>query len=373
MDYVIKLFMVIVLLIGSVGFVQSQDEAIMIQLGNTEGHLFANSDAEFFFLGNAGDRVTIEIAISNGNADMLLELYKPDGSLLFSDDDSGEGFLPLIADLPLSTSGQYRIVVTRCSFCDQSASAAFILSLSGITGGQADATVMPPISPTTVMIDDACEIDAYIVALDEANKAIEEGEIEAILDTMVALLDVIPSTQANCIIEATEDDATNDGENTLIAPIEDGFYLIGIDIMPGRWETTGNGAQCYWARTNVDGDLIDNHFGIAGGTITLLESDFQIEISNCGTAVFVGDRQPVLAPDAFDSKESGFYTVGVEIAPGLWRSTGSGDGCYYARLDDKQEIIANHFGNAGVTINLQPTDYEVEFNDCGTWEYLGEP
>lgn len=68
---------------------------------------------------------------------------------------------------------------------------------------------------------------------------------------------------------------------------------------------------------------------------------------------------------------NGFFTVGVEIGPGLWRSTGTGDGCYWARLNSNQGILDNHFGNAGGTVRIRSTDFEVEFDDCGTWEYVG--
>ena len=70
-------------------------------------------------------------------------------------------------------------------------------------------------------------------------------------------------------------------------------------------------------------------------------------------------------------KGSGFYTVGDEIAPGKWRSTGTGGGCYWARLDENQNIRDNHFGNAGGVVTIRVSDYEVEFGDCGEWEYLG--
>lgn len=70
-------------------------------------------------------------------------------------------------------------------------------------------------------------------------------------------------------------------------------------------------------------------------------------------------------------KSDGFWTVGVEIAPGTWTSSGVGDGCYWARLTQNQDIIDNHFGAAGGSITIRASDYEVEFDDCGTWTYLG--
>ncbi len=51
-----------------------------------------------------------------------------------------------------------------------------------------------------------------------------------------------------------------------------------------------------------------------------------------------------LAETLTEPKGDGFYTVGDEIAPGRWRSNGSGDGCYWARLDSDQDILDNHYG-----------------------------
>jgi hypothetical protein len=97
-----------------------------------DGFLFANMDAEYFFEGNTGDTVTIGAVRTSGTADLALQLYAPTGTLLFEDDDSHpEGFLnPQITNLPLPASGQYRILVTRCSFCDAADSAGFRLTLS---------------------------------------------------------------------------------------------------------------------------------------------------------------------------------------------------------------------------------------------------
>ncbi len=71
------------------------------------------------------------------------------------------------------------------------------------------------------------------------------------------------------------------------------------------------------------------------------------------------------------SRGSGFYLVDVDIAPGLWRSNGSNDDCYWARYNRNNDVIDNHFGRAGGAMRIFPSDFQVEFDDCGTWEYLG--
>jgi len=76
---------------------------------------------------------------------------------------------------------------------------------------------------------------------------------------------------------------------------------------------------------------------------------------------------PLFAPHG-----PGFYLVGVDIAPSIWRSTGSGDGCYWKLTDKAGKTIKNHFGLAGGTAIVTDRVFEVQFDDkCGIWEYLG--
>jgi hypothetical protein len=164
---------------------------------------------------------------------------------------------------------------------------------------------------------------------------------------------------------------TIEAQGVLAAPKGNGFYTVGIDILHGKWRSNGNSVDCYWARLDANQELIDNHFGIAGGTVTIRPNDYEVEFDGCGTWEYVENETPVLLDSATDPKENGFYTVGVEIAAGQWRSDGTSDDCYWARLDANQDLLDNHFGNAGGTVTIRATDYEVEFSDCGTWEYLG--
>lgn len=155
------------------------------------------------------------------------------------------------------------------------------------------------------------------------------------------------------------------------SPKGDGFYTVGAEIAPGKWESTGNGNSCYWQRLDDKQETIANHFGLAGGTITIQASDYEVQLKDCGTWYYVEGLAQNIQGNATEPKGDGFYTVGVEIVAGKWSSSGSGDSCYWQRLDDKQETIDNHFGLAGGTITIQTTDYEVQFKDCGIWNYLG--
>jgi hypothetical protein len=46
-----------------------------------------------------------------------------------------------------------------------------------------------------------------------------------------------------------------------------GFYLVGEEISPGVWRSLGTSDSCYWSITTRTGDIINNHFGMAGGTM----------------------------------------------------------------------------------------------------------
>lgn len=71
-------------------------------------------------------------------------------------------------------------------------------------------------------------------------------------------------------------------------------------------------------------------------------------------------------------KGDGLYMVNSDIAPGQWYSSYSmtTDGCYWARINSSGSIIDNHYGVAGITVYVAPTDTVVEFDGCGTMYYI---
>lgn len=68
----------------------------------------------------------------------------------------------------------------------------------------------------------------------------------------------------------------------------------------------------------------------------------------------------------------GFYLIGIDIAPGVWRSMGTGDSCYWSITTKTDSIINNHFGMSGGTMYVPASGYQVQLEDCGTWTYLGQ-
>ena len=69
---------------------------------------------------------------------------------------------------------------------------------------------------------------------------------------------------------------------------EDGVYIVGTDIAPGTWKSTGGAFGCYVARLSGFGgtldDVITNDVSSDGGLIvTIASSDKGFETSGCGT------------------------------------------------------------------------------------------
>ena len=68
----------------------------------------------------------------------------------------------------------------------------------------------------------------------------------------------------------------------------------------------------------------------------------------------------------------GYYLIGIDIAPGSWRSEPGNDGCYWQRTDRTGNIIDNHFGTSGGVVFLPVSDYQIQLEGCGMWTYLGQ-
>ncbi len=145
--------------------------------------------------------------------------------------------------------------------------------------------------------------------------------------------------------------------------------LVGSDIQPGTYRTRERAPGCYWTRlaglSGELGDIIANGHETGPAIITIAQGDKAFESKRCGlwspdlSAVTTAPTQPF---------EDGTYLVGVDVAPGTWRSD-SPDGCYWVRLKSfaggMAGIIANAHGRGLVTI--APTDKGFQSHRCGTW------
>jgi hypothetical protein len=74
----------------------------------------------------------------------------------------------------------------------------------------------------------------------------------------------------------------------------------------------------------------------------------------------------------FGPHDDGVYQVGISIAPGTWRAIPQRNGfCYWARRKYDGILLGEHYGPAGGEILIRETDFEVEFDDCGVFVFMG--
>ena len=112
--------------------------------------------------------------------------------------------------------------------------------------------------------------------------------------------------------------------------------------------------------------------------IVATETDIQAALVQLPPLLFVDMEALIdvrdscfLQANLISPKGDGFYLVGTEIGAGVWRSDGRGGACFWARRDAQQNTIASYFGPAGGTVTIQPSDFEVQFERCGTFTTLG--
>jgi hypothetical protein len=79
--------------------------------------------------------------------------------------------------------------------------------------------------------------------------------------------------------------------------------------------------------------------------------------------------EPALTADRGD----GYFLVGQEIAAGVWRNDGTGQDCTWEVTTKTGRVIDTYTGLAGGTAYIAAGAFQVRFEGCGTWSYLGPP
>ena len=183
-----------------------------------------------------------------------------------------------------------------------------------------------------------------------------------------------------------------------------GTFLVGSQIQPGTYQTTGPTTQedGRWARlsTTTGDPTAVIAYGIVNGpaTITILPTDAAVEFT--GDVVWIKteapspdpvpspDPAPVPAPapepkpapapapkaETVTTFGDGLYRVGDQIQPGTYQTTGptTGSGMgYWARLSNTSgegsAIITNDIVKGPATMTIAPTDKAVEFSGGAVW------
>jgi len=155
------------------------------------------------------------------------------------------------------------------------------------------------------------------------------------------------------------------------ATFGDGTYIVGSDIAPGRYRAR-NLSFCYWERLSGLGGSFDETIanGNPSGSSAVVEirpTDKGFSSSGCGE--WTTDLSAVTSSTTAPFSD-GTYIVGVDIAPGTWRSPGGGL-CYWERLGgfsgEFGDIIANGVPGGQAIVTIASTDVGFSTSGCGEW------
>ncbi|MFE0778285.1 hypothetical protein [Streptomyces sp. NPDC058861] len=156
----------------------------------------------------------------------------------------------------------------------------------------------------------------------------------------------------------------------------DGDFQVGSDVKPGLYRTRGNeNAMCYWERSkdaSGEPDAILANDNVTGTAyVEIKATDKLFKSSDCETWEAV-DPKAAGTPGTTLKGDGGMFKVGLDIAPGTYRSTGNKDAmCYWERSKDASHgvdsILANDNATGTAVVKVTAKDGYFKSSGCGDW------
>ncbi|WP_405854129.1 hypothetical protein OG361_16050 [Streptomyces sp. NBC_00090] len=156
----------------------------------------------------------------------------------------------------------------------------------------------------------------------------------------------------------------------------DGDFEVGADVKPGLYRTTGNeDAMCYWERAkSASGEpesILANDNVTGTSYVEIKTTDKLFKSSGCNEWEAV-DPKATGTPKTTLKGKGGMFKVGVDIAPGTYKSTGNKDAsCYWERSKDASHgmdsILANDNATGTAIVKVTAKDGYFKSSDCGDW------
>jgi len=157
----------------------------------------------------------------------------------------------------------------------------------------------------------------------------------------------------------------------------DGNFVVGSDIKPGTYRTSGNtDGMCYWERAKDAEHKMDSilaNDNVTGTSyVTIKASDKLFKSSGCADWEAVDSKAKGSPATSMDG-DGGMFKVGTDIAPGTYRSTGNADdSCYWERAKDAahglNSIIANDNVTGSAVVTIRSSDAYFKTTGCGNWK-----
>jgi hypothetical protein len=160
----------------------------------------------------------------------------------------------------------------------------------------------------------------------------------------------------------------------------DGDFAVGTDVKPGTYRTTGNTDDlCYWERAKDASGEMDSilaNDNVSGTSyVTIPAGDKLFKSSGCKDWETV-DAKATGTPAALVKGDGGMHRVGVDIAPGTYKSTGNTDDlCYWERTKDAshsmESILANNNVSGTAVVTVAAGDAYFKTTGCKDWKKTG--
>lgn len=154
-----------------------------------------------------------------------------------------------------------------------------------------------------------------------------------------------------------------------------GKKLVPTEVPPGTYRMRTAAPGCYWERLSglggTFGEIIANGNPAGPEIITIAATDKAFNSTRC--APWSADLSAITSNPSAPFGQ-GTYVVGVDIAPGTWRSSG-GTSCYWQRMSGFDggfgQIIANENAGDSTIVTIGVSDKAFSSMRCGTWTKIG--
>lgn len=159
-----------------------------------------------------------------------------------------------------------------------------------------------------------------------------------------------------------------------------GTFQVGSDLQPGTYRTTGNkGLGCYWERAkDASGEvesIIANDNVVGTSYVTIETGDKLFKSNGCNDWEAVDPKAVSDAPKTEAAGDGGMFKVGLDLAPGTYKTTGPAEGsagCYWERAKnaahDVDSIAANDNPTGPAVVTVSAKDGYFKTTGCATWK-----
>lgn len=167
----------------------------------------------------------------------------------------------------------------------------------------------------------------------------------------------------------------------LTACFPDGLWNVGTgenQMPPGLYSAEG-GQDCIWVRYDggiTEADMVGLHLGTKRVIVEIDASDDYFYSESCGTWQALPTTPFTAHPNAIVESDQD-HRIGIDMAPGTWRSSGSGT-CKWTRLSDWKwnvpsydNIIDSGETDDPATVVVDASDVGFESSGCGGWYKIG--